>query len=71
MATVFDRFFEGSECKTQRELAEMLGVSQALVSDARRRGAIPDDWLMTLVRLKNLNPEWVLLGTGSPHNTSE
>ena len=52
---------------TQQELAEYLGVPQALISDARRRGAIPGDWLAIVARSRNIDPDWVLTGRGRPY----
>ncbi len=52
---------------TQIALAEYLGVSQAAVSDAGRRGRIPAEWLVTLLRSRNVDPEWILTGRGRRH----
>ena len=59
---MMQRFFEASGCKTQVELAEFLGIRQSSVSDAKRRQVIPAEWLITLLRRKNINPDWVLTG---------
>ena len=37
----FQRLMAAAGCRTQHELAALLSVSQAAVSDARRRGAFP------------------------------
>ena len=50
--------------RTQIELADFLGIRQSSVSDAKRRGKIPSDWLITIMRAKNINPEWILTGKG-------
>ena len=50
--------------KTQIELADLLGVRQSSVSDARRRGKIPSSWLVILMRCIHANPEWILTGNG-------
>ena len=50
--------------KTQAELAEYLGIRQSSVSSAVNRGKIPADWLVTLIRTKDVHPEWVLTGLG-------
>ena len=47
---------------TQCQLAEFLGIKQASISEAMRRGKIPATWLVTLVQKKCLNPDWVLDG---------
>ena len=54
-----------AECRTQIELARFLGIQQSSISDAKRRGAIPAEWLLKLLRHKGINPDWVLSGEGS------
>ena len=39
--------------KTQAELADFLGIPQAFISDAKRRGKIPEEWLEAVMRVKN------------------
>lgn len=56
------RFITG--VRTQVELADFLGIRQSSVSDAKRRCKIPSDWLITIMRAKNINPEWILTGKG-------
>lgn len=51
--------------RTQAELADLLGVKQSSVSDAKKRGKIPSRWLVILMRVKNVPPEWVLTGNGA------
>lgn len=58
------RVFEAAGCRTQMELAAFLGIRQSSVSDAKKRGVIPSDWLLTLLRLHGVNPQWVLRGEG-------
>jgi SOS-response transcriptional repressor LexA len=50
--------------RTQAELAEVLGVRRAAVTDAKRRGKVPADWLIRLAQKYNLNPNYVLSGLG-------
>lgn len=52
---------------SQIELANFLGVRQSAVSDAKRREKIPSCWLVTLLRVKNVHPEWILTGKGPCH----
>ncbi len=59
------RVFEAAECRTQSELAEFLSIRQSSISDAKRRGAVPAEWLLKLLLLKGVNPVWVLTGQGS------
>ena len=65
MLPALKRFFEAAECRTQAELADFLGIRQSSISDAKKRGRIPSDWLLALWRKKGINPDWVLTGQGS------
>lgn len=62
---LLSRASEAAGCRTQFELADFLGVRRASISDAKRRGSIPSEWLLTLLRKKRINPAWVLTGEGS------
>lgn len=50
--------------RTQVELADFLGIRQSAISDACRRGKISSGWLVILLRVKNVHPEWILTGKG-------
>lgn len=50
--------------KSQQGLARLLGVRQSAISDARRRGRIPYNWLLTLLISKGITPDWVRSGQG-------
>lgn len=60
----FARLFLAAECSTQAELAVLLGIRQSSISDAKKKNTIPAKWLVTLLRLKGVNPEWILTGLG-------
>lgn len=62
-----ERLYRAAGCRTQVELAEFLGVRQPAISDAKQRRSIPADWLLTLLRKKRINPDWVLSGNGARH----
>ncbi len=62
-----DRIRQITGTRTQLELANLLGIRQSSVSDAKRRGMIPVKWLDTLRRLKNVNPDWILYGVGAQY----
>lgn len=49
---------------SQTGLAAYLGVRRSSVTNARRTGMIPAEWLLTLLRVANVNPEWILSGAG-------
>ena len=63
MDAIFQRLFDVAECRSQVELADFLGIRQAAISDAKRRGIIPADWLRFLQKTKGVRPEWILSGT--------
>ena len=58
------RVFEAAGCRTQLELAAVLDIRQSSISDAKRRGAIPSDWLVKLLQQRGVNPDWILDGIG-------
>ncbi|MCL1939698.1 MAG: helix-turn-helix domain containing protein [Desulfovibrionaceae bacterium] len=64
MNSPLSRVFEAAECRTQIELASLLGIRQSSISDAKKRNSIPAEWLVTLLRLRGVNPEWILSGSG-------
>ena len=65
------RVFEAADCRTQEELAGLLGIRQSAVSDAKRRKSVPSEWLVCLFRLRSVNPEWVLTGCGPKYLNKE
>ncbi|WP_298030891.1 helix-turn-helix domain-containing protein [uncultured Desulfovibrio sp.] len=71
MQTPLDRLLEAAECRSQIELANLLGTRQSLISDAKRRGIIPVDWLAFLQRTKGVRPEWILSGTAPKYECAE
>ena len=62
--SALDRVFEAAGCHKQIDLADLLGIKQSSISDAKKRNAIPAEWLVKLLRLKGINPEWILTGLG-------
>jgi len=61
------RIHDATDTRTQMELANFLGIRQSSVSDAKKRQSIPAEWLITILRVKGVHPEWVLAGTGPCH----
>ncbi len=54
-------------CTEQAELAQRLGISQALISDSRRRGKVSPEILLALLEQFNVSPQWVRTGEGDRH----
>ena len=62
---VLRRMCEATGAKSQRELADWLGVRQSCLSDACRRNIVPVRWLRVLVlKRSDYTPVWVLTGAG-------
>ena len=45
--------------RTQTELAGYLGIRQSSISDAKRRGSVPAEWLLVLIEREGINPAWI------------
>lgn len=61
---VYQRIQTVTQTRTQQELAELLGICQSGIADAKRRGAIPPDWVLTLFSKLGVNPDWLMQGIG-------
>lgn len=61
---IMDRIKSVTNTRTQVELAELLGVRQSSISDAKRRCSVPAEWVLKLYYEKRINPEWVMTGNG-------
>lgn len=59
------RVYEAAGIESQTDLARILGVNRSAVTQARKKGAIPDRWLLQLFRGYGLNPEWLEKGIGN------
>jgi phage repressor protein C with HTH and peptisase S24 domain len=59
------RVFEATGLTSQNELASALKINRSAITQARKKNAIPDKWLLKLFRQYGLNPDWVETGTGS------
>ena len=61
---VFGRISKETGVCTQVGIADLLDIKQSSVSDSKKRGNIPSDWLLKLYRSHGLNPDWLLTGEG-------
>jgi len=59
-----DRVYDAAGIDSQTDLARVLGVNRSAVTQARKKGTIPDRWLLQLYRTFGLNPEWLETGRG-------
>lgn len=61
---VIERVFEATGIDSQTALARVLKINRSAVTQARKKGQVPDRWLLQLYRKFGLNPEWVESGAG-------
>ena len=62
---VIDRVFKATGIESQTELARVLQVNRSAVTQARKKGCVPDRWLLLLYREFGLSPEWLETGLGN------
>jgi phage repressor protein C with HTH and peptisase S24 domain len=71
-ATILQRMMEATGSRTQTQLAAILGVGKAAVSDAKRRGIVPAEWYLRLNRPPyHVNPSWLESGQGNMYTAGE
>lgn len=63
---MLDRLLQGAGLKRDAQLAELLGVTPQAVSQARRKGKIPDGWILKVASRFDLSTDWVFFGRGNP-----
>jgi len=63
-ALQYDRILAATGCRTYSDLARILGIKQAAVSDVKRRKSIPAEWLLNLLEKMGISPEWIRSGAG-------
>lgn len=68
---VLDRLLQGAGVRRDAQLAELLGVSPQAVSQARRKGRIPDGWIVKIAARFGLSTDWVFFGRGTPRPEGE
>ena len=67
-----DRLLQGAGLRRDSQLAELLGVSPQAVSQARRKGRIPDGWVLKVAAQFGLSTDWVFFGKGDgPDSAAE
>jgi len=59
---IYERIKQATNIKTQVQLADILDIRQSSISDAKRRGSIPPDWILKLMENHSINPNWIKYG---------
>jgi len=62
--SVLQRVFEATGITSQTELASALGINRSAITQARKKGSIPDKWILQLFKTFGLNPDWLETGSG-------
>lgn len=57
-----DRILQGTGLRRDSQLAELLGVSPQAISQARRKGRIPDGWVLKVATQFGLSTDWIFFG---------
>jgi len=60
--TIYERIKRATNITTQVQLAGILDIRQSSISDAKRRGSVPPDWILKLMENHSVNPAWVKYG---------
>ena len=68
---VYARMLFAANVRTQTELANILGMKQASISDAKRRGCIPADWCMRLYDSHGVRVDWQRFGKGPVYDDTK
>ena len=58
------RVFQATGITSQTELASVLKINRSAITQARKKNAIPDKWILQLYKTHGLNPDWVETGSG-------
>ncbi|MDR0238769.1 MAG: helix-turn-helix domain containing protein, partial [Deltaproteobacteria bacterium] len=61
---VHQRIQSATHTRTQNELANILGIRQSSISDAKRRNRVPSSWYMLLFEKFGLSQDWLRYGIG-------
>jgi hypothetical protein len=59
-----DRVMFAAGVRTQAQLAALMGITQASISNTFARRHIPARWVLLLFKEKRINPEWIHTGEG-------
>lgn len=65
-SSLLDRLLQGAGLRRDSQLAEVLGVTPQAVSQARRKGRIPDGWVLRIATRFRLSTDWIYFGQGDP-----
>ncbi len=56
--------FEALQISSQNKLAILLGINRAGITQAKKKGTVPEKWILELYRKYGINPDWIETGKG-------
>lgn len=62
--TFYKRAREALDIRSQLELSEILGLNRSAISQAKKKGVVPDKWILSLFKHHGVNPDWIETGEG-------
>ncbi len=65
--TFLSRVYEATGISSQNELALFLKVNRSAITQAKKKGLVPANWIFKLSRSFDLNPDWLEKGEGQQH----
>ena len=68
---IYARMLFAAGVRTQTELANLLKMKQASISEAKRRGSIPAEWCMRLYDTCGIRFDWQRFGTGPVYDAAK
>ncbi len=61
---VLERLITASGATSETDFGKKLGIKQPSIAAARRRGAIPPNWVVAIARAYGFSADWLLFGEG-------
>lgn len=68
---VLDRLKQGTGSKTDKDLAEKLGVAQQSIYNVNAKNRVPEGWVRKLAVQYNLSTDWLYFGEGNMYRETE
>lgn len=64
----YERLLSSTSINNQAELAKALCLNRSAITQAKKRNAVPQKWVLALARHFAISPDWLEFGTGRPYS---